>query len=160
MKIDLPIFFTKGFALTSVILMTGCENVAPKNSSTNSSGDLQKLTVTLDSADSQTEMNIASAKISEDWDARLTTVERRLKEYLDALERVQFAKSEKQWRGFRLHEVRFQASRYAGGSVHHWCGIRPIQKSPNIGWKNSNLSSSNCPRPGKLQPNDEGDACR
>jgi uncharacterized protein YecT (DUF1311 family) len=78
---------------------------------------LQRLTTNLQSAKTQTDMNLASKKLGEFWDVRLSTVEAKIESRLDNGERKRFGDSRQRWRSYRAKEVRFRASFYDGGSI-------------------------------------------
>jgi len=65
----------------------------------------------------QTDMNLASHKISEFWDAKLASIEKRVEKKLDDEERKRFSETKERWRSDRMQEVKFQSDFSAGGSI-------------------------------------------
>src|SRR3954463_14675145 len=79
--------------------------------------ELQRLTSTLRNAKTQTDMNLASKKLADYWNARLAAVQARIESKLDAKERKEFAGSHKRWHSYRTAEITFRAGLYEGGSI-------------------------------------------
>jgi uncharacterized protein YecT (DUF1311 family) len=111
------IFMTRLYTFLLLACIAGCAQ-APKHKAAGApDSELLKLTAALDSAQTQTGMNLASQKISDFWDGRLASVEKRLLLKLDGEDRRRFSDSMKHWRSYRMHEVQFRAGFYEGGSI-------------------------------------------
>ncbi len=85
---------------------------------TKSNPELEHLTKNLSQAQTQREMNIASAKLAELWDRRLLDIERRLGGKINADLLPKFEQSRKAWRSYRSSEVAFRAGFNEGGSIY------------------------------------------
>ncbi len=85
--------------------------------------ELQRLEEALNKAWPQSDMNIASGKISEYWDKKLAEVEKKVALKLDAEEKVQFEASKKRFISYREKEVEFRTSFYGRSK------IRPLIES-------------------------------
>jgi len=79
--------------------------------------ELKWLTAALDAAKTQTDMNLASKKISEFWDAKLASVESRIAQKLDDGQQKAFADSKARWRDYRTQEIKFRSDSFADGSI-------------------------------------------
>jgi uncharacterized protein YecT (DUF1311 family) len=79
--------------------------------------ELQRLMLSLESARTQMDMNLASKKLAEYWDAKLHAVDLKIEGRLDGKQRKEFAQSRKRWRSHRAGEVAFRASFSEGGSI-------------------------------------------
>ena len=79
--------------------------------------ELQRITSTVQDAKTQTDMNLASKKLADYWEAKLVAVQTKIESKLDAKERKEFAQSNKRWQSFRTGEVAFRARLYEGGSM-------------------------------------------
>src|SRR3954454_16146825 len=78
---------------------------------------LQQLKRDLQQAKTQTEMNQASKKIADFWDAKLVRLEKKVESKLDRQERKKFLESKKFWQKYRSSEVSFRAHFFEGGSI-------------------------------------------
>jgi uncharacterized protein YecT (DUF1311 family) len=114
------------FAFLFLACLVGCQQpLQHKGSAKTETADaeltpwteLQRLTAALDAAESQTDMNLASKKISEFWDAKLTSVENRIEEKLDKQQQKRFSAASGLWRRYRTDEVKFHADVFSGGST-------------------------------------------
>ena|ERR1041385_8944529 len=79
--------------------------------------ELQRLTSALQRAETQADMNLASKKLADYWEAKLVAIQAKIERKLEAKERKDFTQSSKRWRSFRTGEVAFRASLYEGGSI-------------------------------------------
>lgn len=79
--------------------------------------ELKRLTLNLQAAETQAEMNLASNKLAEFWDARLSAIEGTIEGRLDDRERKQFEESKTRWRSYRAGEVTFRASFFDTGTM-------------------------------------------
>ena len=79
--------------------------------------ELQRLTANLQNAKTQTEMNLASEKLAQFWNARLTAIEAKIEGRLSIRERNRFADSKERWRSYRATEVSLRAGLYEDGSM-------------------------------------------
>lgn len=95
----------------------GLATTAPTNVEPMSDAELQRLIAALNAAKSQTDMNLASKNISEFWDARLVSIEKRIKDKLDKQHQKQFTESSGDWRRYRASEVKFHADFFSEGSI-------------------------------------------
>jgi uncharacterized protein YecT (DUF1311 family) len=95
----------------------GCQQYQPRHTTITSDPELQRLTATLERAQTQYDMNLASKKISEFWDEKLTFVEKRVLRKLDNEQQKQYSNSSELWRSYRKHEVQFRSDFFAGGSI-------------------------------------------
>lgn len=84
---------------------------------TNADPELQRLTAILDKAEGQTDMNLASFRISGYWDAKLESLQTRISKKLDAGGQRKFGETIGVWERYRTEEVQFEASFYEGGSI-------------------------------------------
>jgi uncharacterized protein YecT (DUF1311 family) len=109
-----------------LVCFSGCQQpiqnkssamTAPADAGLTSDAELRRLTVTLDAAKNQTDMNLASWNISKFWDARLASVEKRLEDKLDKQHFKQFTESSGRWRRYRTSEVKFDSDVFSGGSI-------------------------------------------
>jgi uncharacterized protein YecT (DUF1311 family) len=100
-----------------LVCVTGCRQTPQRTVAVTHDPELQRLTAALDAAKTQTDMNFASKKISEFWDARLASVESRIAQRLDAEQQKAFAASKERWRSYRTWEVQFRSEFFASGSI-------------------------------------------
>jgi uncharacterized protein YecT (DUF1311 family) len=98
-------------------LVPGCVQLPPRVAPVTFDSELQRLQQALDSATTQTDMNLASGKIADFWDARLAIAERQVEKKLTEAEQSKFAKTKELWRNYRIAEVKFQVSLWEGGSI-------------------------------------------
>lgn len=78
---------------------------------------LRELEARLDSAQSQTDMNIASGKIAEYLDKKLIEKEAEIAKDLDPEGVRLFTEAAKLWRDYRLAQVLFEGDLYRGGTI-------------------------------------------
>ena len=100
-----------------LVCLAGCQQTPLNPGVPTSDSDLAQLKAALDSATTQTDMNLASYRISEFWGAKLASVEQRMSQHLDQEQRKAFSDSQAQWRDYRIKEVQFRSGFYEGGSV-------------------------------------------
>ena len=81
--------------------------------------ELLRLNKALDAAVSQADMNIASRKIMEFWEAKLASVEKQTVVAVRSNEaqRIRFTASQKQWRSYRNCEVEFESGFEGKGTI-------------------------------------------
>jgi uncharacterized protein YecT (DUF1311 family) len=79
--------------------------------------ELAKLEAALQSANTQYEMNKASANIADYWDGRLLLIQSRIERKLQAEELKKFETSKKRWFRYRSEEVAFRDGLGEGGSM-------------------------------------------
>jgi len=95
----------------------GFQHAPHRETAVASDPELKRLTAALDVAMTQTDINLASKKISEYWDAKLAAVEKRVEKKLDVEQRRRFSESKERWRSYRMQEVEFRTDFFAGGSI-------------------------------------------
>lgn len=78
---------------------------------------LQELKREFDAAETQTDLNITSSKVSRYLNVKLEKLEKEIKEKLSPKPLNLFIKSSELWRGFRAAKVSFEGSLYEGGSI-------------------------------------------
>jgi Lysozyme inhibitor LprI len=107
------------FFIPLVILLAFllCQQAQAEWVETNADPELQRMTVALDQATSQADMNLASFQIGVYWEAKLAELEKRISKTLDAKQQKQFARSMGLWRLYRTQEIQFQSGFYEGGSI-------------------------------------------
>jgi uncharacterized protein YecT (DUF1311 family) len=79
--------------------------------------ELSKLEAALQSANTQYEMNMASAKIADYWDGRLLLIQSRIEGKLPAEVLKKFETSKKRWFRYRSEEVAFRDGLGERGSM-------------------------------------------
>jgi uncharacterized protein YecT (DUF1311 family) len=82
-----------------------------------SDSELHRLNTALKEAMTQADMNVASKKIGDFWDAKLVLIERQIETKLDHRQLKSFSKSKRRWQSYRSQEVKFLASFAEGGSI-------------------------------------------
>lgn len=108
--------------LLVLFCVVGCLH-APSPERVAADQELERLTATLESAMTQGDMNRASGKIAEFWDAQLAAIEQRRAESLQGEQKTRFAESQAAWRQYRIQQVESRSEIFTGGS------IRPLIKN-------------------------------
>jgi len=108
---------TRLFTFLLLVLAAGCQITPKHQANTTSDPELWQIRAALDKARTQTDMNLASKKISEFWDAKLASVEKRIEGKLDEQELKRFSESKSLWQRYRMEEVKFRTDFFAGGSI-------------------------------------------
>jgi len=100
-----------------LVCAVGCQQTPRHTPIAKLDSELPQLTAALDAADTQGEMNDASGKIAEFWDAKLASIEKQLTHELNDEQRKQFADAKEQWQNYRAKEVDLETDLFAGGSI-------------------------------------------
>ena len=100
-----------------LVCIVGCQQAPRHETVVAPDPKLQRLKASLYAAETQTDMNLASKKISEFWDGKLASVEKRVEQKLDGEERKRFSQSKERWHTYRMQEVEFVADFFDGGSI-------------------------------------------
>ena len=79
--------------------------------------ELGRLQKAMKSADTQLELNVASAGLADYWDRALVKEEARVLASCDAERAALFRNAQKSWREFRQAETELQGDEYRGGSI-------------------------------------------
>lgn len=96
--------------MTILISIIGPAQAADRN-------ELKKLQAALDSAQTQTDMNLASGALADYWDKELLKSERKIEKNLDSEALALFRKAKQAWRKYRSTQVTFEGDFYRGGSI-------------------------------------------
>ena len=108
---------TRRRTLLFLVCVPGCQQAPRHATEVTPDPESQRLTAALHVAKTQTDMNLASKKISEFWDAKLASVEKRVEQKLDNEEQKRFSESKERWRNYRMQEVQFRSDFFTGGSI-------------------------------------------
>jgi uncharacterized protein YecT (DUF1311 family) len=96
--------------MTILVSFIGPAQAADRN-------ELKMLRAALDSAQTQTDMNLASGALADYWDKELLNSERKIEKKLDSEALVLFRKAKQAWRKYRSTQVTFEGDFYRGGSI-------------------------------------------
>ena len=91
--------------------------IALSSSTWASSPNRAELEAALDRSVSQTELNITSQALAEDWERERLHLEDDLARRLPKVDRRRHRRARTAWEAFRRVEVCFQAGRFGGGSI-------------------------------------------
>jgi uncharacterized protein YecT (DUF1311 family) len=91
--------------------------VVAVHASNSAPDELVRLQRALDSAMTQTDMNIASGELAKYWDRELAKEEARVLGACDSEHAKLFRSAQKSWRDFRSAETKFHGDVYRGGSI-------------------------------------------
>ena len=100
-----------------LVCAAGCRQAPQRTVVVHHDPELLRLTAVLDAAQTQTDMNLASKRISEFWDAKLASVESRFAHRLVDEQQKGFADSKERWRIYRTQEVQFRSAFFSDGSI-------------------------------------------